>query len=336
MRLIIHAPGIHVGGGGVLFRELVKRVQLTNFLVFVDERAEGFLPEKIKKYTIQSSVVGRLKAEYCLWKYSKHSDVVLCFHGMPPLFPVRGKVVVFLQNRNYLGVTPLSLFSTRTKIRLMIERTIFRLFKGNVNEYIVQTPTMKSLLCSWYKGSPIVNIIPFMVLMNIEDNVPMRIKKYDFIYVSDGEGHKNHLNLLEAWQLLASEGLYPTLVLTLPERNQTLLDKIDSCVAQYGIKINNFGNLNQPAVFELMRLSKALVFPSLGESFGLPLLEAKALGVPIIASELDYVRDVCEPVETFDPKSAVSIARAVKRFMGVQEEPLDIQSAVEFISKITT
>ena len=59
----------------------------------------------------------------------------------------------------------------------------------------------------------------------------------------------------------------------------------------------------------------ALVFPSLGESFGLPLIEARQAGLSILAPELDYVRDVCEPAQTFDPQSATSIARAVKRFL---------------------
>ena len=39
------------------------------------------------------------------------------------------------------------------------------------------------------------------------------------------------------------------------------------------------------------------------ESFGLPLLEASSIDLPIIASESDYVRDVCEPAQTFDPNS---------------------------------
>ena len=45
------------------------------------------------------------------------------------------------------------------------------------------------------------------------------------------------------------------------------------------------------------------------------LLEARALGVPVLAPERDYVRDVCEPRQTFDPASPRSIADAVRRFL---------------------
>ncbi|MEY8216185.1 MAG: glycosyltransferase, partial [Colwellia sp.] len=73
-------------------------------------------------------------------------------------------------------------------------------------------------------------------------------------------------------------------------------------------------------VNRLYEASKALVFPSLRESFGLPLIEASSAGLPIIASELDFVRDVSCPVQTFDPSSPVSIARAIARFLEIRIE----------------
>ena len=38
----------------------------------------------------------------------------------------------------------------------------------------------------------------------------------------------------------------------------------------------------------------ALVFPSYIETYGLPLIEAASLGVPIIAADLPYAREVLE------------------------------------------
>jgi len=64
-----------------------------------------------------------------------------------------------------------------------------------------------------------------------------------------------------------------------------------------------------------MQASSALLFPSRMETFGLPMLEARALRVPVLAAERDFVRDVCEPAQTFDPASPVSIASAVRRFV---------------------
>ena len=85
---------------------------------------------------------------------------------------------------------------------------------------------------------------------------------------------------------------------------------------------------------DLYSVSRALIFPSLNESFGLPLLEAQYLGIPIIASELDYVREVVDPIETFNPQSANSIATAVKRFIGVakrRKNTLAIDHFIDFL-----
>ena len=62
-------------------------------------------------------------------------------------------------------------------------------------------------------------------------------------------------------------------------------------------------------------LADTMIFLSLVESFGLPLIEASKLPLHIVASELDYVRDVCVPKENFNPKSSNSIAVAVRRFL---------------------
>jgi len=48
----------------------------------------------------------------------------------------------------------------------------------------------------------------------------------------------------------------------------------------------------------------------------------------------DDVRDLVNPVETFDAGSAVSISRAVRRFPGRPEAPLPVMTASEFLEKI--
>ena len=80
-----------------------------------------------------------------------------------------------------------------------------------------------------------------------------------------------------------------------------------------------------------LKSSNALIFPSYFESFGLPLLEAKNLNIDIVASEKDYVRDMVDPKETFDPSSSNSIARAIKRYLNIDEPKTNIKGAKEFI-----
>jgi glycosyltransferase involved in cell wall biosynthesis len=209
-----------------------------------------------------------------------------------------------------------------------------------VDEFVVQTPTMKSLLENKINGRVPVRILPFVadpsgyyhkLLHPIAEND----WSYDFVYVASGESHKNHDTLIEAWCLLAREGLLPSLCLTLDKiRFPALCDQIEEIKKISAVNIINLGVLDPSEVLQLYARSHAAIYPSKLESFGLPLIEARQAGLPILASELDYVRDVVDPEQTFDPDSPMSIARAVKRFLGVEVTPIPLLSASQFLESV--
>ena len=158
-----------------------------------------------------------------------------------------------------------------------------------------------------------------------------------FFYPADGVGHKNHLHLLQAWQLLAERGLFPRLVVTLaPAEWQRVLRESGVDAGRLSA-VRNLGRVSRDQVLSELRASSALIFPSKAETFGIPLLEATAFGVPIVASERDFVRDVCVPSQTFDPDSPRSIARAVERFASGDVPPAThFLSAAQFIEALGT
>jgi glycosyltransferase involved in cell wall biosynthesis len=161
-------------------------------------------------------------------------------------------------------------------------------------------------------------------------------RKYDFIYIATGEEHKNHLTLINAWCTLAKDSIFPTLGLTLNEDSSSkLIIYLDGCIKKYGLKISNLGYLGRQDVDELMEESSALIYPSKLESFGLPLIEASNAGLPILAPELDFVRDIINPIETFDPDSSISIARAVKRFLGLPSADHQSLTPSQFLDNLS-
>ena len=93
-------------------------------------------------------------------------------------------------------------------------------------------------------------------------------------------------------------------------------------------------NIERKNLLKLYKQSAALIFPSFIESYGLPLVEARYYKLPVIASELDYVRDILDPVETFDPRSAKSISRSVKRFLKITDKKTEIVSPIDFINNV--
>ena len=142
-----------------------------------------------------------------------------------------------------------------------------------------------------------------------------------------------HDRLLDAWVLPAEAGFFPTLVLTVRPQNERLLNCIAHLSTSIRVRIQNLGESSREQVLNLYENSRALIFSSTSESFGLPLIGA-ACDLPIPASELGYVCDVVNPVATFDADSAVSIARAVRRFLGCSGSPLAVMTATGFMERI--
>lgn len=340
-RFILYAPNVHTGGGVVLLQSILLSWPISQKIrAFLDIRAKNeiMLPDNIDVSWVRPSIISRLNAEVDLFRIAKKKDLVFCFHGLPPLFPIVSEVLLFQQNRIHLGLDPLSQFSYKVRLRLLGERTISKVFKKRVTQYIVQTPSMKKALIEWYsdiKTPPKVDVFPFFDTLSLPSNHSRSslTNVWDFIYVADGVAHKNHLRLLDAWVMLAKEGLFPSLAVTLTSRDELLIERFKAITAKFSLNIVNLGQLNRDEIGELYSMTEALVFPSTSESFGLPLIEASQANVKIVASELDFVRDVCSPVETFDPSSVISIYRSVKRYLRSENKPLKIHSAKEFIDE---
>jgi glycosyltransferase involved in cell wall biosynthesis len=220
----------------------------------------------------------------------------------------------------------------------MIERFWLRLFNAHAGRVIVQTRSMQQTAAQVLRRTvDVVALFP-----DSSGYQRRKIEKdrgrsvvYDFLYVASGEPHKNHLTLLEAWKLLASEGLRPSLCLTVSGSDYPGLVRIvEQMKADYKLNIDNLPARSRSDMRRLYDCSGALVYPSMVESFGLPLLEARQAGLSIIAAELDYVRDLIDPEESFDPHSPQSIARAIKRFLQIPETPLPVLTSDAFISRL--
>jgi len=302
--------------------------------VQVDQRSKQQIQlpaETIRQY-VNCSVFSRLCAEWRLWRHTKANDVVLCFHGLPTLFPLRGRVVVVLQNRILVNRSTITGYPLRTKIRLLFERWMLRTFVNHVNKFIVQTPSMARDTKMTLGNEINVVVLPFSATSKVEINIQQH-RQFDFIYVADGESHKNHTVLLDAWQVLADAGHKPTLALTVPTESM-LAYEIEEFKKIHQLNISNLGTLPTSEIHRLYQSCSALIYPSVTESLGLPLIEAAQYGLPILAPELDYVRDVVNPAQTFDPHSPVSIARAVRRFLGNPEPTLTIGMPGDFLAEV--
>lgn len=336
MTLIVHAPNVHQGGGRALLLPLLTAASELPCRAILDERLQ-LLPqvsEQLVAMRVSPTYLGRLAGELRLRALAAPGDAVLCFGNLPPLFPVAGRISVFLQNRYLLAPRDLSGFGPAMRLRILVERRWLRARLRQVAEVIVQTPSMAREAARELGIQ--ARVLPFLPGELPAPVAARSARRFDFLYVASGEPHKNHRTLVEAWRLLAREGLHPTLCLTLdPTADRELLGRIDAQAHAEGLRIETAGTLTRDGLERLYGEAAAFIYPSAFEAFGLPLLEAAAAGLPILAPELDYVRDVAAPAQTFDPDSPVSIARAVKRHLGVDEAPVTPIAAATFLRAIT-
>lgn len=111
-----------------------------------------------------------------------------------------------------------------------------------------------------------------------------------FIVVGSIEPRKNHALLFEVWQKLAEEGSPPKLVIagTRWRNCRDILKPLNGAVGQHVIEV---GGLNTASLRRLMANARGLLMPSFAEGFGLPIIEAQALGVPVVASDIPAHRE---------------------------------------------
>jgi glycosyltransferase involved in cell wall biosynthesis len=126
--------------------------------------------------------------------------------------------------------------------------------------------------------------------------------------------HKNHLVLLEALRLLKAAGRDVVVVATgspnnrhHPDHPAQVFEKLrrDGLEASFRF----LGHVPHEHIMPLMRAATAVVNPSLFEGWSTTVEEAKALGVPLLLSDLRVHREQA-PAGTrfFDPGSASSMA----------------------------
>lgn len=329
MRLIIHAPNVHQGGGRVLLSALLEGSVNVLHAAQLDQRFPAANTENHVFVRVRPTFWSRLKAEWRL-RSAGEDDTVLCFGNLPPLFGTPGRGYVFLQNRLLLDGSSLASYPWKARLRLTVERWWLRYRLAPCTQLIVQTPSMAGLVAQ--KLGTRAWVLPFVPAAA---QTLSATKEFDFIYVASGEIHKNHRRLVEAWRLLRAEGLKPSLLLTLSASTEPELANWITCQsASHDLRIELRGRLNHDLIIELYSRARCQIYPSLIESYGLPLVEASACGIPIVASERDYVRDVCTPQQTFDPESALSICRAVKRFLEISDQPQRPLTAAEFLDRL--
>ncbi|NNG75321.1 glycosyltransferase [Acinetobacter sp. ANC 4277] len=306
---------INDGGGFVLLNYLVQTLKNSDLDVFYlfDNRTKAYFEDDvalINKDFINNSVYDR-KRFYL--KNKEKFDFVLCFGNVPPPIRLKAKVFVYFHQPLFLKIP--ENFSIKNKITYKIKQVFLNYYKGNTDLWLVQSLFIKSSFAKKYLKNDMKNImiLPFYPPLNF-DNISINREKNTFLYASNSAPHKNHENLIHAFCDAYDQTKAGALIVTIPQSDEKLCTLIEDKI-NVGYPLKNVGFIDRESLIELYLSAEYLIFPSLAESFGLGLAEAVDAGCKVIASDLSYTYQVCNPSLTFNPFNRDNIRDAIIKAM---------------------
>ncbi|UNT61966.1 glycosyltransferase [Acinetobacter towneri] len=310
--LLIDGVFVNNGGGLVLLKYLVDylETELQDVFYLLDSRAEAdFLNiPNVRKKFISNSLIER----YFFYKNNKKKfNKVLCFGNVPPSLRLKAKVYVYFHQKLYLSLP--EEYSIKNKIIFILKQNIIKFFKKNADQWLVQSNSIADELSYKYKLNKqkqtiVVPFYPPLDFLNFTNANATNTN--GFLYVSNSSPHKNHYKLIESFCLAYDQLNQGNLTVTVPHADINLCDFINTKI-NLGYPIRNVGFIEREKLAELYLTHEYLIFPSLAESFGLGLAEAIDGGCKVIAADLNYTYEVCEPTLVFDPYSIDSIKNAI-------------------------
>jgi glycosyltransferase involved in cell wall biosynthesis len=127
--------------------------------------------------------------------------------------------------------------------------------------------------------------------------------------------HKNLLRLLDALAAIPAERRPAAILTGYPTEHET---ELNERAAALGITadVRILGWVEQAELESLYAAAACLVFPSLYEGFGLPVLEAMARGVPVATSNRSSLPEVAgDAALLFDPEDVGAMTSAIERLL---------------------
>lgn len=205
-----------------------------------------------------------------------------------------------------------------------------------VDALVVVSDFMKSELMPYAGGLPIYSIPNGIDESSFVCPSPLALsdfrRKFDvpskfILAVGHFEARKNYLNLIDA--LLSLRADLEDLHLVIIGNDNGYRTLIESHIAKKGLKnrVALLSGLNDQDVRCAYKLSTLFIFPSYYEGFGIPIIEAMAMGKPMALSDLPVFRELTQNRGVyFSPNNSFEMAKAIRQVLSsrqLQEEQIN-------------
>jgi glycosyltransferase involved in cell wall biosynthesis len=200
--------------------------------------------------------------------------------------------------------------------------TAYRVFCERASFVTVMTDWGRRDLCARF-GLPLdkVAVVPWAPVATLGQEqvsdaalASLGLPPRFLLYPAQTWPHKNHIRLVEAIAVLRERGLRVDVVCTggVTDHAAAVRRRIDELKIDGQIRFLGF--VDRSTLAGLFGRATGLIFPSLFEGFGLPVVEAFAFGTPVACANVTALPEVAgDAALQFDPRDTNAIADAMAR-----------------------
>lgn len=326
-KILIDATSSFIGGSYTLLNCLIRELNSTDYLKInkinvdilvsrselLESRSENvniIYKEYIKKYNV-FKLISRNRELKSIVKKCEY-DVFFALQNIG-IGKIKAKQVVLIQN--ILPFVDFAIDRNYIKYRIVLP-LIYKFTLKNYNMIFVQTEWLKNIIIKKYKYRgkikvlrPIdkkINDYNFQVDSRLIDdlNDSMELQNHiKIFYPGSTEKYKNSNFLIETVNKFNDLS---------PDKKYILYITLDGESTQ---NIKYIGRVKYEMMNCIYNKVDALIFPSLCESLGLPLIEAQIFNIDIIAADRPYSREICkENCMYFNPVDEESLIQVLKKY----------------------
>lgn len=260
------------------------------------------------------------------WTHIRLSSEMLCHppnllfvpsHVLPWIHPQKTVVTIHdLAYRYFPSAYP--------ALNRFYEYLALKLAQG-ASKIIVPSQATKNDLLKWTKINPEkIVVIHHGVDYAIYQSPQEKKVNYPYLlFLGKLEERKNLKRIIEAFAMLKKEKKLPHKLVLVGQpgfRYQEIDAKIQTLPQSIQKEIIPTGYLPTHEVIRWLKNADILLFPTLYEGFGLPVLEAMAAGVPVLASQIPALKEIASDAAFFvDPQKPKEIATGIERLLSDQD-----------------
>lgn len=325
-------PG-EVGGTEIYLRHLLAalaRVDLSNqYVVYTNrETGEDLIPAAPHFRWAPQRVRGRNRAARLLWEqfvlpFRLHVDVLLNAGFTAPVWAGCPQVTVFqdVQHKRH------------PEFFRWFDLPAWQFFLWAAahasTRIIAASPTTRDDLLRFYSlPRERIKVVPhgvderFFAIARERQVLQSEPGEPILLYVSTLHRHKNHLRLLNAFaRFLESYPQWRLVLAGIRGFHAVQIERrIEELNIAHAVKIT--GWIPREELYEWYRRSRAFIFPSEFEGFGLPVSEALAAGLPTACSDIEPLRSVAAGAAwLFPPQDEEAMLAAIEKLARGERPP---------------